>query len=97
MSVVLTNATNDWIRPPLQRSCGIAPSSPSPSGRGWGEGQAQPRIALAVPRPPYADLKTAIKQVKVMCKTPRNGALSTARRDLPQRHTTKTTRILLRI
>jgi uncharacterized protein len=34
--------------------------SPSPSGRGRGEGQTEPRRALAVPRPPYADLRTAI-------------------------------------
>ena len=34
--------------------------SPSPSGRGQGEGQTEPRRALAVPRPPYTDLQTAI-------------------------------------
>jgi hypothetical protein len=34
--------------------------SPSPSGRGRGEGHAEPRRALAVPRVPYTDVKTAI-------------------------------------
>jgi hypothetical protein len=50
---------------PLVADPAMAYYSPSPSGRGQGEGRAGPGRALAVPRWPYADLKTAI--IAVLC------------------------------